>query len=97
VSETDPLTLFKGTTTPEGHTYWVDPETSASVWERPEAYGWVEEPSKEHEGVSFFYNQVRAWRGRAASRWDTVLSPGGSAPLPRCFLSPLTPLSLFRR
>ena len=60
MSETDPLTQFKGITTADGHTYWVDPATSASVWERPAPYGWVEEPSKEHEGLSFFYNQVRA-------------------------------------
>jgi hypothetical protein len=59
VSETDPLANFRGITTEAGHTYWVDPDTKTSVWERPAAYGWLEEPSKEHEGLSYFYNQAR--------------------------------------
>ncbi len=74
---------FNGHASPDGkNTFWLDPVSGASVWERPEAYAWAETPSVEHPGKAYYFNSVRrAPAPRAAAARRLSRRPRGT----RCF------------
>jgi hypothetical protein len=47
-----------GFQTPEGHTYFVDPKTGESTWDKPVAGAWEEGKSAEHKDRPFWFNSV---------------------------------------
>jgi hypothetical protein len=70
-AEKDPLVEYNGHLNADGtHTYWIDPATGASTWERPEPYAWTAAPSVEHPTQTYYHNTVRrrAGRGRMCAR-----------------------------
>jgi len=71
---TDPLVEQKGHTTEDGHTYWIDPATKNSTWEKPEPWAWEEADSEEHEGRNYYHNTVSkavTWEKPVVLGWQT--------------------------
>ena len=53
-----------------GHTYWVDPDTQESVWEKPASLSWKQ--LKDKDGHAYFWNEdtkESQWEKPAVLAW----------------------------
>ena len=53
-----------------GHTFWVDPNTKESVWEKPASLSWKR--LKDAEGNTYFWNELTKesqWEVPAVLAW----------------------------
>lgn len=71
----DPTTASKGYhDEAKDRTYWVDPMTNLTTWEKPAAYAWREVPSEEDPAVMFYWNDATGestWEKPAQLGWRT--------------------------